>query len=210
MARIGASRSAEGGIAGALGPTWLKEHVVAATVVLTAVGYGLVAATFQGLLPFYPNIGEAGVDALGHAIAVVNAAATICLVAGWYWIRNGEVRKHARAMTTAFALILGFLLLYLPKVGGGGEKHLPDAVPFAISLSYFVMLAIHILLSALAMPVVVYAFLLGVTHGADELRETNHARIGRIAAGSWVLSLVLGVVTDVVLNHVYEPNFVPA
>jgi len=191
-------------------PPWLKDNVLLATAVLTAVGYAAVAATFAGALPIYPDIGEAGVNYLGHAIAVVNAAATVCLLAGWRYIRRNEVSKHAASMTAAFALILLFLVLYLPKVGGGGEKRLVDSVPDPIALGYFAMLAIHIVLSAVAMPVVIYAFLLGISHTPTELRETNHARIGRIAAASWVLSLVLGVVTYVVLNHVYGYDFVPA
>jgi len=69
---------------------------------------------------------------------------------------------------------------------------------------YLAMLAIHILLSILAVPVVLYALVLGLTHSKRELRtEVPHARVGRIAAGSWLLSLVLGVVTYVMLNHVY-------
>lgn len=197
------------GIAGAAGPSWLKDNVFLATAILTAIGYALVAATFEGWIPFYPDIGEQGVNRLGHAIAVVNTAATICLVAGWYWIRQGKERAHARAMTTAFGLIVLFLVLYLPKVGGGGEKYIADAVPELVALGYLAMLAIHILLSALAMPVVVYALLLGVTHSTAELRDTRHARVGQIAAASWILSLVLGVVTYVVLNHVYGYEFVP-
>lgn len=198
----------DGGV-GAAGPRWLKDNVTVATVICTAIGYALVAGTFAGWIPFYPDIGEAGVDLLGHAIAVVNASATICLVAGWRWIRRGEVRRHAQAMTGAFGLILLFLGLYLPKVGGGGQQYLADATPDPIALAYVVMLAIHVFLSAVAMPVVVYAFLLGVSHTAAELRDTNHARVGRIAAASWVVSLVLGVVTYVVLN-VYGADFTPA
>lgn len=192
------------------GPRWLKENVRLATAVLTLVGYGAVAATFAGALPIYPDIGESGVNALGHAIAVVNLAATLCLVAGWRYVKRGEIEAHAKSMTAAFGLILLFLLLYLPKVGGGGEKELAEAAPDLVALAYFAMLAIHILLSALAMPVVVFAFLLGVSHSPAELRDSLHPRIGRIAAASWTLSLVLGVVTYVILNHVYGYEFVPA
>jgi len=52
-------------------------------------------------------------------------------------------------------------------------------------------------------PVVLYAVILGLTHTPSELRDTAHARVGRIAAAAWTLSLVLGIVTYVLLNHVY-------
>jgi len=60
-------------------------------------------------------------------------------------------------------------------------------------------------------PVVLYALLLGLTHTPAELREsTAHKRVGRVAASAWILSLTLGVVTYVLLNHVYGYEFVPA
>lgn len=197
-------------MATATAPQPIKENVGILTVILTLVGYALVAATFEGWLPIYPNISEAGVNLLGHAIAVVNTLATVALVLGWYWIRNGDVEKHRAAMASAFGLIVIFLLMYLPKVGGGGEKFLAEGVPELAALAYFIMLAIHIVLSVIAMPVVLYAFLLGVTHTPAELRQTAHAKVGRIAAASWILSLVLGVITYLVLNHVYGYEFVPA
>jgi len=188
----------------------IKDNVAAVTVALTVAGYALVAGTFGGWLPLFPNISESGVDLLGHAIAVVNTLAVVCLGAGWYWIRNGEVDKHRKAMTAAFVLILLFLLMYLPKVGGGGQKAIVDTVPDLVRYGYFAMLFVHIVLSVVTMPIVLYAFLLGTTHTPAELRNTPHARIGRLAAGSWILSLVLGVITYVILNHAYGSTFEPA
>jgi putative membrane protein len=197
-------------------PEPIKEHVTGVTAALTVVGYGLVAATFGGLLPIYPDIGEGGVNVLGHAIAVVNTTATITLALGWYYIRKGEVTKHRNLMITSFVLIVLFLLLYLPKVGGGGEKQFVLSASYAfvpawgwIRPAYLAMLAVHILLSVLAMPVVLYALMLGATHTPAELRDTIHPRVGRIAAASWILSLVLGVLTYVLLNHLYAYEFVP-
>ena len=185
----------------------VKESPLAATALLSAVGYVFVIGSFAGVFP-YPDIGRETVDLLSHAIAVVNTLATGALAAGWYWIRNGDVRKHRVAMLSAFVLILLFLALYLPKVGGGGEKHFvgPEMVRYA----YLIMLAIHIVLSVVAVPVVLYAVVLGLTHTTAELRNTAHARVGRIAAATWILSLSLGVVTYVLLNHIYAAEFVPS
>lgn len=194
-----------------------RDRPLGATLLLTALGYALVVGTFAGLVPLYPDIGERGVDLLSHAIAVVNTLATIALALGWYWIRRGEVDRHRIAMMSAFALIVLFLLLYLPKVGGGGEKHFVLESAYAwvplwswIHPAYLVMLAIHILLSVLAVPLVLYALVLGLTHSPTELAETSHATVGRIAAATWILSLTLGVVTYVLLNHLYAAEFVPS
>ncbi len=186
----------------------LRENTLGVTIALTIVGYGLVLGTFLLDLPIYPDLTLEQVNLLTHLIAVINAATTVLLILGWYWIRNDEVDKHRFAMVGAFTLILLFLVVYLLRVGGGGEKYL-TGVSDPVYYAYLAMLAIHIVLSIVAVPVVLYALILGLTHTPAELRETSHARVGRIAAGAWILSLVLGVVTYAMLNHIYEYTFEP-
>lgn len=186
----------------------LRRRPGAATALLTVVGYAAVLGVF--LVPefqaLFPELTRGQVEVLTHAIAAVNTITIVTLSLGWYWIRNGEVRKHAAAMTTSFVLILIFLGMYLPRVAGGGTKYFvgPDLAYYA----YLIMLGIHIALSILAVPVVLYAIVLGVTHTEGELRtETPHRTVGLIAAASWLLSLVLGVVAYLLLNHVYDSTF---
>jgi putative membrane protein len=189
-----------------------RRRPLATAVSLSLVGYAVVVGTLLGVVPggVYPRLSLAEVNLLSHAIAVVNTVTTLLLVAGWRYIRCDEVAKHRAAMGSAFGLILVFLVLYVVKTGGGGQKEILGA-PAPVELAYFAMLAVHILLSIVAVPVVVYALVLGLTHTTRELRtETAHRRVGRIAAGSWILSLVLGVVTYLVLNWVYSYDFVPA
>ena len=186
-----------------------RSHPRAIVAVLSVVGYALVIGTFEGLVPatVFPELTEAEVDLLSHAIAVINTTATAVLVLGWKWIREGHVEKHRKAMGSAFGLILVFLVLYLTKIGGGGTKVMVGA-PDVVYYAYLLMLAIHIVLSVVSVPVVLYALVLGLTHTPQELREeTPHKRVGRIAAGSWIISLSLGVVTYILLNWVYAHEF---
>jgi putative membrane protein len=194
--------------AGASGP--IKQHPVAVTALLSVVGYTLVVGTFAGVIPssVFPELSVGQVTLLSDAIAVVNTVATVSLVAGWRWIRRDEVRKHAAAMSTAFALILVFLVLYLTKIGGGGTKLFEG--PQLVYYAYLTMLAVHVVLSIVSVPVVLYAIVLGLTHTPAELRETAHARVGRVAAGAWILSLSLGVLTYLMLNHLYDSTFADA
>jgi len=170
------------------------------TAVVSVVGYALVFGAFGGVLPL-PDLSRDAVILLGDAIAVVNTGALLAILAGVYFIRNDDVRRHRAAMLTAFALIVTFLVLYLVKVGGGFEKEI--VASGAVWTAYVGMLAIHILLSAVSVPVVVHAVVLGLSHTPAELRETVHARVGRIAVSAWGLSLFLGLVTYLMLNHVY-------
>lgn len=184
------------------------------TAMLSVLGYALVVGAFAGVLPI-PDLHGATVtvlggeklvvDVLGDAIAVVNTVALAALLAGWRFIRRGDVRRHRTAMLTAFALIVLFLALYLVKVNGAGEKAILATGP--VLWAYLAMLAVHILLSAVAVPVVVHAVVLGLTHSPAELAETVHPRVGRIGAAVWSLSLALGIVTYVLLNHLYGWEF---
>ncbi|ELZ25437.1 MULTISPECIES: DUF420 domain-containing protein [Natrinema] len=183
----------------------LREQPLGVTVLLTIVGYALVLGTFLLDVPIYPDLTNAQVNLLSHVIAVINTTATVVLTLGWYWIRKGEVEKHRLAMVSGFVLILGFLVVYLLKVGGGGTKEFVGHQ--GVYYAYLVMLAIHIILSIISVPVVLYALVLGLSHTPAELRQTPHAKIGRIAAGAWILSLVLGVVTYAMLNHIFDYEF---
>jgi putative membrane protein len=197
-----------------------REHPKAVTALLSVVGYAAVVGAFvvPSVQALFPRLSLAQVNLLADAIAVVNSVAVVTLCLGWYWIRQEEVKKHAHAMLSAFVLILLFLSMYLPKVAGGGTKEFMLDSAYAwvplwewVYPAYLLMLAVHILLSILAVPLVLYAIVLGVTHTPEELRtETPHRRVGRIAAGSWILSLFLGVVTYVLLNHLYAWEFAPA
>ena len=195
--------------ASARGP--VKNHPLAVTGILSIVGYVLVLGSFAGVVDLFPPIGEETVLLFSDMIAVVNSLALIALLVGYGLIRRGDVRRHRAAMLTAFTLILAFLVLYLWKIGGGFEKSIViresqflGAYAGIIESIYLAMLAIHILLSAIAVPVVIYPVVLGLTHTPAELAETAHARVGRIAVASWSLSLFLGVVTYFLLNHVYS------
>jgi putative membrane protein len=188
-----------------------KRHPLAATIVLSIVGYAAVVGTFLGVVPrsLFPELSLTAVNRLADAIALVNAVNVLVIAAGWRWIRKDEVKKHATAMVTSFVLILVFLVMYLTKIGGGGTKEFVG--PNIVYYPYLAMLAIHIVLSIVAVPVVLYALVLGATHSPAELRtETRHRTVGRIAAGSWLLSLTLGVVTYLLLNHAFDWEYVEA
>jgi putative membrane protein len=189
----------------ATGKRRIKQNPRTVTAILSVAAYVVVLGTFAGLFP-YPGVSRSTVNLLSHAIAAVNTGALVFLVAGWRWIRRGDVRKHRAAMVGATLLILAFLVMYLVKVGGGGEKEIVGATG-VVYVAYIGMLAVHILLSVLAVPLVIFALVLGLSHSPVELRETLHPTVGRIAAGTWIVSLALGVITYLLLNHVYGYRF---
>lgn len=185
---------------------WVRENTLATTAVLTLVSYALVIGTFLLDIGVYPSLSHGQVNLFTHAIAVINSITIGVLLLGLYWIKQGSVKRHRNAMLVAVVLICLFLLLYLVRVGGGGEKYITDVSPLVRSV-YRGMLGIHIVLSILAVPLVIYAVLLGLTRTIPELRRSVHPTVGRIAIATWLLSLFLGVVTYFMLNHVYTYRF---
>ncbi|MFB6354459.1 MAG: DUF420 domain-containing protein [Halobacteriales archaeon] len=189
----------------------VRAHPTATTLVVSAVGYALVVGTLVGLAPpgLYPDLSLSTVNRLTDAIAVINATATASLVYGYVAIRRGDVRRHRAAMVTAFGLILLFLALYLLKTGGGGTKEFVGPRP--AYLAYMALLAVHVVLSMVSVPLVVYQVVTALAHAPDELADrTSHRRVGRLAVAAWTVSLSLGVVTYLLLNHVYAWEFVAA
>lgn len=178
---------------------------IAVTAALTVAGYAAVAAVFAGAVPL-PALSRGTVHLLSHAIAAINTTALAAILLGYRSVRRDDVDRHHRYMTAAFLLILVFLAVYLLKVGGGGTKLFegPAAVK---SYLYLPMLAVHLVLSIVAVPLVIDALVLGLATPVDDLPETRHPRIGRIAVAAWGLSLALGVVTYLLLNHVYAYSY---
>ncbi|MBS3760092.1 DUF420 domain-containing protein [Halodesulfurarchaeum sp.] len=188
---------------------YTRDHPARVTIFLSLIGYAVVIGSFAGFVPV-PSLTEETTILFGDAIVVINTIALGALLSGWWFIKRGAVRKHQAAMMTSFGLILLFLVLYVWKQAGGFTKQfvisqgqfLADYATL-VTYAYWALLGIHVFLSIVAVPVVLYAVLLGITHTPTELVETRHPQIGRIAVWVWSISLALGILTYVLLNHVY-------
>ena len=169
--------------------------VVLAAVVYTALGYVLSSEPPASVPPALARL----VALAPHLIAVINATALVCLLLGWRAIRAGEVPVHRRYMLTAAALISIFLVLYVTRVALGGTKAFTG--PAALrAYVYLPMLTVHVLLSILSVPPVIYNVLVGLTRDPAAVRLTAHPRVGRAAVALWSLSLLLGLGVYLLLN----------
>ena len=106
-------------------------------------------------------------------------------------------------MVASFLLFAAFLVFYLYRlVATGGPQAFPGPET-VYQFVYLPILAIHILLAVIAVPLVYYALLLAFAYPVRELRRTNHPRFGRYAASLWLISFALGIVVYVLLHVVY-------
>lgn len=137
-----------------------------------------------------------GVHPLATTNAVLNALATLLLIAGWVFIRRGNWRAHRAAMVAAFLVSTVFLACYLTYHYLVG--HVPFAGQGAARPVYFTILISHILL-AVTVPVLAISMFVLALRG----RWEAHRRLGRIALPIWLYVSVTGVVIYLMLYHAY-------
>jgi putative membrane protein len=171
---------------------------IIAAVIYAILGYALSGQPPSSLPPALARL----VAFAPHLIAAINASALIVLLRGRAAIRAGRVASHRRLMLTAAVLISGFLVLYVTRVALGGTKAFPGPATVRVYL-YLPLLAIHVLLSIISVPLVVYNLLVGLTRPIGAIGVTPHPRVGRTAVALWSVSLALGIVVYVMLNLVY-------
>lgn len=135
-----------------------------------------------------------------HFIAFVNAVALTALALGWWFIRHRAIRRHRIAMLTAITFILAFLVLYVTRISVGGITPFPGPRPVYLYL-YLPTLSIHVILSIVCLPMVLYNTLTGLTLPVNEVPHTRHPRIGPWAVKLWILSLSLGELVYLLLRY---------
>ena len=179
-----------------------KDHVPALTGLLTVGSLALVFGAVLGLLPGLPRAPDPVLAAIPHVNAAVSVVAVGTIAFGWSAIRRGEVDRHRAAMLVSLALFATFLALYLYRVSLLGPSGFvgPDIVYTYI---YLPILAIHIVLAVVCIPLLYYVLLLALTRPVSEVPATDHRRIGRVAASLWMVSFTLGTVVYLMLYVIY-------
>ncbi len=133
-----------------------------------------------------------------HIIAVINLFTVVLLQLGYRSIRGKRIYRHAALMGASFTLIVAFLVLYVLKVATLGPEIYkgPDILR---NLVYLPALTIHLALSIISVPLVVYNALTGLWL-RTRAGISYHRRVGRIAYPAWTVSLALGLLVYAMLR----------
>jgi putative membrane protein len=179
--------------------TAARDRVRELTAILSVVSLAAVFGTAGGLVPSdaIPRI-DGLVSVIPHVNAALSALALVTIAVGVSAIKAGNVSRHRAAMATTTLLFLGFLVLYLYRIALEGPSDFPGPEA-AYQFVYLPTLAIHILLAVASIPFVYYVLLLAVTRPVSAIRESAHARIGRVAATLWFVAFALGIVVYLLL-----------
>jgi putative membrane protein len=125
--------------------------------------------------------------------AILNGLAATALLIGYVFIRSRRIRAHRRAMITAFAFSTLFLVSYIAHHALHGDVRYP--LHAAFRSIYLPLLASHIILAIVALPMVLVTFFFSLTG-----RIPQHRKIARWTFPIWLYVSVTGVITYVMLR----------
>lgn len=180
-----------------------RSHVPLLTTLLSVVALGLVFSAVLGVIPdgLLPR-SEPLIRLIPHLNAAISLAAIGTIVAGWRAIRRGDVETHRTLMLASFGLFGVFLALYLYRVSLEGPSNFPGP-EVLYQFLYLPVLAIHILLAIVCVPLLFYVLLLAISRPVSEIYRTRHRQVGRVAAALWLISFTLGIIVYALLYVVY-------
>jgi putative membrane protein len=154
----------------------------AATVFLFWLIYIHPAAATSAQFAFLPALN-----------AILNGLAATALLIGYTFIRAHRIPQHRAAMIAAFVFSTLFLVSYIAHHALHGDVRYP--LHAAFRTPYLYLLASHILLAVVALPLVLTTFFFSLTD-----RIPQHRKIARFTFPLWLYVSVTGVVTYVMLR----------
>jgi putative membrane protein len=140
------------------------------------------SADFVGRWMFLPTLN-----------ALLNGLCAITLCVGLYFIKHRKIEAHRNSMLTAFAFSSLFLVCYILNHALHGDTIFPGHG--AVRALYLSILASHVILSIVALPMVLTTFFFSLTG-----RFAIHRRIARITFPIWLYVSITGVVVFVFLK----------
>ncbi|MFB6252325.1 MAG: DUF420 domain-containing protein [Halobellus sp.] len=178
----------------------IRELTTALSVVSLAAVFGAVLGAIpSSVLPRAPAL---VFDAIPHINAALSTLAIVTILLGVRFIRHGQIKRHRAMMLTTLGLFVAFLALYLYRIIFLGPSEFPGPET-VYQFVYLPILAVHIILAIVCIPLLYYVLLLAVTRPIDAIYETSHQTVGRVAASLWLISFLLGDVVYAMLYVVY-------
>ncbi|MEM0445472.1 MAG: DUF420 domain-containing protein [Nitrososphaerota archaeon] len=176
----------------------MRYGVITATITLSAYMVLYLALTMGGGFGRLQLVPTETAETFPHVIAVVNLVTVVLLQLGYRYVKKGRIRSHAIMMGSAFILITVFLILYVLKVATLGAE-IYEGPEWIRNFVYLPALTVHLALSIVSVPLVVYNALTGVTL-KERAGRSQHRRSGRIAYPAWSISLALGLLVYALLR----------
>jgi putative membrane protein len=168
----------------------VKNWIIAISVIIP------LAVAVLIFMPTKIDIGAEWVYFLPHLNAVINTAATVALIAGVVFAKKGNYSYHEASITVAFVLGAIFLVSYVVYHGAaestsfGGEG--------IIRPIYYFLLITHIVLAAVALFPILFAYYYGYTD-----QKQKHRKLVKFAFPIWLYVTVTGVIVYLMISPYY-------
>jgi putative membrane protein len=133
-------------------------------------------------LPFLPALN-----------ALLNGLSAIALLIGYTFIRARRMAAHRASMITAFTFSTLFLVSYILHHYLHGDVRYPAHA--ALRMFYLPLLASHIVLAVIALPLVLVTFFFSLSG-----RFPQHRKVARWTFPLWLYVSVTGVITYAMLR----------
>jgi putative membrane protein len=125
--------------------------------------------------------------------ALLNGLCAVTLCVGFYFIKHRNIAAHRASMLLAFAFSSAFLVSYIANHTLHGDTIFPGHGP--VREIYLSILASHVALSIVALPMVLTTFFFSLTG-----RFAIHRRIARVTFPIWLYVSITGVVVFLFLR----------
>ena len=125
--------------------------------------------------------------------AILNGLSATALLVGYTFIRARRIRAHRAAMITAFVFSTLFLISYIAHHALHGDVRYPVGAP--LRMVYLPLLATHIVLAIVALPLVLVTFFFSLSG-----RIRQHRKVARWTFPIWLYVSVTDVITFVMLR----------
>ena len=168
-----------------------SKYIIAVSIVIP-----LVVAILFGIKLKDLGYNVAPPSFLPPIYATTNGITAILLIVAVVAIKNGKRKLHEWLMTSAIALSLAFLVMYVAyhmtsdstKFGGEG----------AIKYVYYFILFTHIVLSIAIIPMVLITYVRALAKNFE-----SHKKISKITFPIWLYVAVTGVIVYLMISPYY-------
>jgi putative membrane protein len=125
--------------------------------------------------------------------ALLNGLSAVALLIGYTFIRARRIPAHRAVMMTAFAFSTLFLVSYILHHALHGDVRYP--VHAALRSVYLPLLASHIILAVVALPLILVTFFFSLSG-----RIPQHRKVARWTFPLWLYVSITGVITWAMLR----------
>ncbi len=135
---------------------------------------------------------------LPHAFGAINTLTSVLLIYGLILIKQKQIERHQKVISSAFFLGALFLVCYVTyhltnKSTSYGDK---ESVLYPI---YLTILISHIALSFIVLPLVLRAYYFAYTKQID-----RHRKIVKFAFPIWLYVSISGVIAYLMIKQYYQ------